>query len=218
MQANFIHGYRRGAAIFYAPTIEFGGLERVVTDANRQLWDKLWRKRDEEFEYFLGLYSELQTLSNKFFFIWDSNHRRQAWTNFISQCYQDNYNWHYQVRSIVLYTKDDVASILTTMHDINKASENSHVKTNLVHTLHQMQKVGMLPMTSFRDWLTPDELLAAQKQAESTGDKRPWYPILRAKFLDYIYSVSTPSVLIKSCTPRSEIYALLIFLPSSTLF
>ena len=92
MEVDFIHGYTPGAAVFYMSTTDFGGFERVVTDANRQPWDRLWRKLNEEFEYFLGLHSELQTISNKFFFIWDSNHHHQAWTEFISQSYQDNYN------------------------------------------------------------------------------------------------------------------------------
>ena len=39
MKADFIHGYRPGAAIFYVSTTDFGGLERVVTDADRQSWD-----------------------------------------------------------------------------------------------------------------------------------------------------------------------------------
>ena len=151
MKANFIHGYRPGATVFYVPTTDFGGLERVVIDADRQSWNRLWQKCNEEFEYFLGLHSKLETLSNKVFFIWDGNHCHQAWTEFISQCYQDNYNWHYRVRYIVLNTKNGVASILTPMHDINKVTENSHVRTNLVHTLHRMQKVGTLPVISFRD-------------------------------------------------------------------
>ena len=217
MKADFIHGYRPGAAVFYVSTTDFGGLERVVTDSDRQSWDRPWRRRDEEFEYFLGLHSELELLSNKFFFIWDGNHCHQAWTKFISQCYQDNLNWHYRVRSIVLNTKDDVASILIAMHDINNAIENSHVKTNLVHTLHRMQKVEVLPVLSFRNWLTPEELVAAQKQAESTGDKKPWYPILRAKFLDYIYSVSISIVLNDSINPRVETLSRWTILPCSTL-
>ena len=61
---------------------------------------------------------------------------------------QTDYNWHYRVRTIVLKTREDVASILTAMHDINKAIENSHVKTNFVHTLHCMQKVRPLPVSS----------------------------------------------------------------------
>ena len=90
----------------------------------------------------------------------------------------------------MLNTKDDVASILTAMHDINKATENSHVKTNIVHTLHRMQKVGVLSPACFRDLLMPDEVQAALKLADS-ANKKPWYNIPRAKFLDYIYSVST---------------------------
>ena len=78
------------------------------------------------------------------------------------------------------------------MHDINKATKNSHVKTNLVHTLHRMQKVGLLPVASFKDMLTAEELQVAQKQADSMESKKPWYPIPRVKFLDYIYSISAP--------------------------
>ena len=106
------------------------------------------------------------------------------------ESYSNDYEWHYRVRSIVLSTKDDVASILTAMHDINKATENSHIKTNLVYSLHQMQQVGLLPVSSFKDMLTAKELQVAQKQADSTEAKKPWYPISRVKFLDYIYNVS----------------------------
>ena len=79
------------------------------------------------------------------------------------------------------------------MHDINKATENSHIKTNFVHTLYRMQKVGLLPVSSFHDLLSAEEMIAAKKIAESVGDKKPWYPIPRSKFLDYIYSVNSSS-------------------------
>ena len=153
-----------------------------------------WQRRDDEFESFLSLHSELHELSNKFFFIWDGNHRHQAWTEFIAQSHLTDYNWHYRVRTIVLKTREDVASILTAMHDINKATENSHVKTNFVHTLHRMQKVGLLSVSSFHDLLSAEEMIAAKKIAESVGDKKPWYPIPRSKFLDYIYRVSSSSM------------------------
>ena len=95
MKADFIHGYYPGAAVFYVSTTDFTGKERVVTDSDRQSWDRQWRRRNQEFEDFLGLHSALHSLSNKFFFIWDGNHRHQAWTKFISETYADNYNWHY---------------------------------------------------------------------------------------------------------------------------
>ena len=95
MKADFIHSYRPGATVFYVSTTDFAGLERFVTDADRQNWNRQWRRRNQDFEDFLGLHPELHSLSNKFFFIWDGNHRHQAWTEFILETYADNYNWHY---------------------------------------------------------------------------------------------------------------------------
>ena len=90
-------------------------------------------------------------------------------------------------------TREDVASILRAMHDINKATENSHIKTNFVHTLHRIQKVGLLPVSSFHNLLFVEEMIAAKKIADFVGEKKPWYPIPRSKFLDYIYNVSFSS-------------------------
>ena len=59
---------------------------------------------------------------------------------------------------MVILTKNDVISILIAMHDINNTTKNSHVRTNLVHTLHRMQKVGTLPPSSFKTLLSPKEL------------------------------------------------------------
>ena len=78
MKADFIHGYGSRAAVFYVSTTDFIGIERFITDADRKNWDKQWRRRNQEFEDFLGLHLELHSLSNKFFFIWDGNHRHQA--------------------------------------------------------------------------------------------------------------------------------------------
>ena len=80
------------------------------------------------------------------------------------------------------------------MHDINKATENSNVETNFVHTLHRMQKVGLLPVSSFHDLISVEEMIIAKKVADSVGEKKPWYPIPRLKFLDYIYSISFSSI------------------------
>ena len=39
MKADFVHGYRPGAAVFYVYTTNFGGKERFVTDADCLSWD-----------------------------------------------------------------------------------------------------------------------------------------------------------------------------------
>ena len=127
-------------------------------------------------------------LSNKMCFVWNGNHKHQAWWEFINQTHPFDYDWHYAVRAMVIWTKNDIKSILTAMHDINKATENSYIKTNLVHTLHRMQKVGTLLPSNFKTLLTSEELKSALEQTESKGAK-PWYNIPRAKFLEYIHSV-----------------------------
>ena len=133
----------------------------MVSEEDRSGWSPNWQRREWELERLIAKDKDLKVLSNRMFFVWDGNHRLQAWWKFISQTHPLDYNWHYAVRAMVFLTKNDVTSILTAMHDINKATENSHVRTNLVHTLHRMQKVGTLPPSSFKTLLTPEELKSA---------------------------------------------------------
>ena len=190
MKADFIHGYRPGAAVFYVSTSNFTDTERLVTADERAAWGPHWCQKDREFEEFLLGDLELRSLSNKYFFVWDGNHRLIAWMEFIAQSYPHDIHWHYRVRSNVLHTKGNVANSLTPMHDINKATENSHVKTNLVHTLHHMRKVGQLEVSNFKDLLSPEEMTAAVEREKDEKDTGSWYILSRAKFLEYIYSVS----------------------------
>ena len=133
IKADFIHGYR--AAVFYISTTNIQGNSRDVTDDDRLSWNSHWRWKDMEFEQFLQFDPELQFLSNKMFYVWDGNHRLVAWTEFISQAHPNDLDWHFHMRTIVLHTLDNITSMLTAMHDINRVTENSHVKTNLIHTL-----------------------------------------------------------------------------------
>ena len=64
------------------------------------------------------------------------------------------------------------------------------MKTNLVHTLHRMQKVGTLPVDEFKSILSAEEIQAAKNALLSNKENKPWYNIPRAKFLEYIHSVS----------------------------
>ena len=75
------------------------------------------------------------------------------------------------------------------MHDINKATENSHVKTSLVHILHRMKKVGRLEVSNFKDLLTLEEMTVAAEREKDEKDTSLWYILSQEKFLEYIYSV-----------------------------
>ena len=39
MKVDFVHGYRPKATVFYVLTIDFSGIERAITHADRQAWD-----------------------------------------------------------------------------------------------------------------------------------------------------------------------------------
>ena len=150
MKADFIHGYRSGAALLNMSTTNIQGSEQTVFDEDRLSWNAFWRRNNSHLEEFFNADPELRCLSNKMFYIHDGNHRLVARTEFIHQAHSNDLDLHFWVRTIVLSILDNVTNILTTMHDINRATENSHVKSNVVHTLHRMQKVGTLPINELR--------------------------------------------------------------------
>jgi hypothetical protein len=142
-----------------------------------------------EFEAFLNANDDLRFLSNKIFYVWDGNHRLLAWNDHIEKVHKRELAWHFRVRSILISTKDAVTNALTSMHDINKATENSHVKNNLIHTLHRMQTVGKLDLVEFKDFLTA-EYEQAKADNNAKADKKTWYHIPRSRLLEYLHSVS----------------------------
>ena len=73
----------------------------------------------------------------------------------------------------MIWTKEDPASILMAMHNINRAIKNSHMKTNPVHTLHRMRKVGTLDVKKFRSLLIDDKFEAASKAAKDQNNNKP---------------------------------------------
>ena len=195
MKADFIHRYRPGAAVFYVSTTNIQGTKRTVSDEDRRSWNAHWRRKNLEFEEFLNADPELRFFSNKMFYVYDGNHRLVAWTEFIHQAHPNDLDWHFRVRTIVLRTLDNVTNVLIAMHDINRATKNSHVKTNLVHTLHRMQKVGTLLVDEFKCILSAEEIQTAKNSLLSNKENKPWYNIPCAKFLEYIHSVSIQSPL-----------------------
>jgi hypothetical protein len=104
LQADFVHGYRVGAAVFYVSLTNERGEGSLVSDVDRANWDEHWRTRDREFEDFLKADKDLCFMSNRVFYVWDGNHRLMAWTDHIHRVHRTELQWHYRVRSIVLRT------------------------------------------------------------------------------------------------------------------
>jgi len=120
LEAEFTHGYRLGASVFYVSTTNENGEERLVKDEDTSKWGPHWTSANDLFEAKLALDPHLKFLCGRMFFICDGNHRFRAWTGYIGRLHSNDREWHYAVDSICLDTKGKVALLMNAMHDINK--------------------------------------------------------------------------------------------------
>jgi hypothetical protein len=120
LEAEFTHGYRPGASVFYVTTSNEDSVEMLVKDVDTSNWGPHWTSVNEEFEAKLALNPHLKSLCGRMFFICDGNHWFKAWTRYIDWLHCNDQEWHYSVDSICLNTKGKVALLLNAMHDINK--------------------------------------------------------------------------------------------------
>jgi hypothetical protein len=120
LEAEFFHGYRHGASVFYVTLCNERGEERSISEAEMRNWDPLWIEANKHFDDQLRANKHLQHLQGRMFFICDGNHRFKAWTRYIDRLYRDDRDWHIAVDSIVLDTKGKIGLLLNAMHDINK--------------------------------------------------------------------------------------------------
>ncbi len=76
--------------------------------------------------------------------------------------------------------------ILTNIISINcRSTEESHVKTNLVHTLYRVQKYGLLPIERFNEMLRPSEL----KRCGAPKTRKTWYTMPLEVFTTFLFRV-----------------------------
>lgn len=120
LEAEFAHGYRAGASVFYVSICNERGEERSLTLEDTMGWNEHWRNENSLFEARLQNSPHLKHLKGKMFFVCDGNHRLKAWTGFIARIHFDDRDWHISVDSICLDTRGKTALLLNAMHDINK--------------------------------------------------------------------------------------------------
>jgi hypothetical protein len=85
LEAEFTHGYRPGAPVFYVSICNEKGEERSVMEEDTSHWGPHWTLVNEEFEAKLALNPDLHFLSGRMFFVCDGNHRLKAWTGLIKR-------------------------------------------------------------------------------------------------------------------------------------
>ena len=69
-----------------------------------------------------------------------------------------------------------------------RQTKNSHVKTNLVHTLYWVQKYGVLELEKFKELLSPEE-----ERAYLANSRKSWYSMPLEVFTSFIFKVHFPS-------------------------
>ena len=120
LEAEFAHGYRVGASVFYVSICNERGEERSVSSEDMLGWNEHWRNENSLFELRLLNNPHLKHLQGRMFFVCDGNHRLKAWTGFISRIHSDDKDWHISVHSICLDTRGKTSLLLNAMLDINK--------------------------------------------------------------------------------------------------
>jgi hypothetical protein len=137
-------------------------------------------------------------------FICDENHQFKAWIGYIDRLHSDELKWHYFVDTIYLDIRGKGGLFLNAMHDINnsficedflpsivivwsflsqcvyRSTKHSHVKTNMVHTLHRVKAVGSMPLESFKDLLTEEEF---RKCASNPHLGKAWFKLTSEVFI-----------------------------------
>ena len=121
LKAEFSRGYRWASACFYLSLRSFRMEEATVTGTHRASWSDLWRKEDLEFEARLAKNPALGKYSNRFFYVWDGNHRHIAWMDVISALHKDDAFFHVPVRSVFInVSSENCNMLLHAMTDWNK--------------------------------------------------------------------------------------------------
>jgi hypothetical protein len=119
-EAEFTHGYRPGAPVFYVSICNLDGEELFVKDVDTSNWGPHWTAVNTEFEAKLASNPHLKFLYGRMFFVCDGNHRFKAWTGYITRLHSNDRKWHYSVDSICLDAWGKAGLLLNAMHDINK--------------------------------------------------------------------------------------------------
>jgi hypothetical protein len=65
-----------------------------------------------------------------------------------------------------------------------RSNEHSHVKTNMVHTLHRVKGVGSLTLESLKDMLIEEE---HRKCATSPHIEKTWYKMTSDVFVAFFF-------------------------------
>ena len=120
LEVDFVHGYRNWEKVFHVSITDEDGNCAFVTPDVSQSWSDNWKSVNDQFKLSLKYDVDLVKFSGKMFFVFDGNHRLQAWKPYIDRLHSDDIKWHYSVDSIILDISSNVPQVLIAMNDVNK--------------------------------------------------------------------------------------------------
>ncbi|KAG0606119.1 hypothetical protein M758_9G115400 [Ceratodon purpureus] len=162
LKAEFSHGYKRGSSCFYLSLKSFRMEESSVTEADRSSWSDLWQKEDLEFEARLLSNPDLKKYSDRYFYVWDENHRHIAWSELINSLHKHDASFHVSARSIIInVTPANCNMLLHAMTDWNKKNEVDHVVQHWTHEVKRVQQLGLLDFDQLKGLVKDEDLQAS---------------------------------------------------------
>lgn len=180
LEQDFVHGYRDGSSVFYVSLTNEQGEVEMVSDVEKESWGPLWNAENDAFNTILNGTPGLEKYQSSKFFVCDGNHRLLAWSAYIQHNHSNDRDWHISVDSIILEIKGKIGDVMHAMHDINQHTENSFIKTNLVHTLYRVQKYGVLPLDKFAEHLSLTEMAQC-----TSSSRKSWFTMSVEVFTSY---------------------------------
>jgi hypothetical protein len=106
------------SSVYVSPQNWQGETKSIVNFA--ESWSLLWKQKNEKFEAFLKADANLSSLSRKLLYVWDGNHRLQAWLPCINSIHPNDVDWHVSIHSFVLDTTCKLVELLIAMTNLNK--------------------------------------------------------------------------------------------------
>jgi hypothetical protein len=123
LMREFQFGYRPGSACFYVAISSSDGRRLSVNPEIEETWNDEWKAENKKFEAILNQDSDLKQVSGLMFFVWDGNHRLEAWKQVIAAQHENLGKWYGESGNPDCMVLDipphGVSQIQTAMHDIN---------------------------------------------------------------------------------------------------
>ena len=87
LEYEFIHGYRSRSVVFHISIINNKMKSEYVISKLINSWNILWKAISAKFDKFIKEDDVLNKFVGKMFWVWDENHRLQAWKFVIDKQY-----------------------------------------------------------------------------------------------------------------------------------